>query len=171
MCWRDATYTLKACEWRGDDSTKSFVIEMLRRLWELSYWLVHTVGGPLCPRSVLRTYVVLCIPAGSSHPCRGHLLPSQYLNFKIDHIPTTIIPCGSLKVALLLYPTFYQSCCCSSYLSLLLSEHFQHYLWCDEFFSYILMMFCWIMFRPIICVIQFSWSPIDPELLLTFSIP
>ena len=137
----------------------------------LSYWLVHTVGWPrMCPWSVPRTYVLVCILDGSSHPCRGHLLPTQYLNFKIDHIPTIVNPCGSLKLC----------CCYILHSSIMLPQLLLalapvwasptlFVMWWILFFF--LMMFRWMMCCPIICVIQFSQSPIDPELLLTFSIP
>ena len=36
--------------------------------------------------------------------------------------------------------------------------------------SNVLMMFCWVVFSPVICIIEFSRSPVNPELVLAFPI-
>ena len=58
-----------------------------------------------------------------------------------------------------------RSCCCFFF-----SQHFQNYVWSEEFFSYILMVFYCMILGPVICIVQFSWSPVYVELFMAFSI-
>ena len=43
-------------------------------------------------------------------------------------------------------------------------------MWCNEFPSYVLMMFANVVFRPIISVVEFARSPVDAELFLAFPV-
>jgi hypothetical protein len=40
----------------------------------------------------------------------------------------------------------------------------------DEFASNILMMFGWVVFSPVIGIVEFAWAPVDAELFLAFSV-
>ena len=62
--------------------------------------------------------------------------------------------------------------CSSQYsLVLFLSEHFNHYVWSKKFPTHTLVMLGWMMFGPIIRIIEFSRAPVNAKLFLAFSVP
>ena len=62
-------------------------------------------------------------------------------------------------------------CRCRCYnASLFNSQHFQNCVWGNKFFPHSFVMCCWMMFCPVIGIIQLTWSPIYSELFLTFPV-
>ena len=51
-----------------------------------------------------------------------------------------------------------------------LAEYFNHNTWSEKFLPYVLMMFGWMIFCPIIRVVKFAGSLVDLELTLTFPV-
>ena len=67
-------------------------------------------------------------------------------------------------------PFSFAHCCSLLIHCLLLLEYFQDYVWRQELSANVLVMLCCMVLCPIVCIVLLAWSPIEPKLLLAFSV-
>lgn len=62
-------------------------------------------------------------------------------------------------------------CYCYCYIRLFLLQHLYFHVWSWELFSHMLVVLWYVVFHPVVCIVQFIWLSVYSELFLVLSVP